>query len=213
VTQNGAVIDGLDVRGSITVNADNVTIRRTRVTSGDWWGIRVGEGHRNLLVEDVDVIGLAGCEDGIAFSDFTARRVDISGCVDGMKVGNRTLVEAAYIHDLRLGGGAHNDGIQSNGGNGITIRGSNIVGATDQVSAILLGEEFGPMDNALIEGNWLSGGGFTVRIGYGNTNPNATIRNNRFGRNYQWGILDVNPRTTVVWTNNVWDDNGQPANP
>ncbi len=35
VTQDGAVIEGLDVDGTITVKADNVTIRNTRVSAGD----------------------------------------------------------------------------------------------------------------------------------------------------------------------------------
>ncbi|MFC7590531.1 hypothetical protein ACFQYP_47700 [Nonomuraea antimicrobica] len=39
VTKNGTVIDGLEVTGYITVEADDVTIRNTRVrgTKG-WWG-------------------------------------------------------------------------------------------------------------------------------------------------------------------------------
>jgi hypothetical protein len=211
VSQNGAVIDALDVTGSISVNADNVTIKRTRVTSGDFWPIRVLGGHRGLLVQDVDIIGQPGCEAGIAFQDFTAQRVDVSGCVDGMKVGSRTTVLASYIHDLQLGGGSHNDGIQGTGGTGTTIRGNSIVGSPNQVSCILLGEEDGPMDNALIENNWLDGGGFMIYIGYGTTVPNATIRFNRFGRNYGWGLLNANPRAGVVWVGNVWDDTGLPV--
>ena len=209
MTQAGAVIDGLDVQGTITVNADNVTIKRTRVTAGQFWGIQTGNGVRNLTVQDVDIIGQPGCEGGIGFKDYTAVRVDVSGCIDGLKVGSRTTVLDSYIHDLRFGNGSHNDGIQGMGGNGFLIKGNYISNPDNQTSCILLGEEMGPMDNAVIDGNWLDGGNYTIYIGFGTTNPNATVRNNRFGRNYVYGLLSANPLAGVTWTSNVWDDTGQ----
>ncbi len=136
-------------------------------------------------------------------------RIDVSGCIDGMKVGDNTTILDSYIHNLRVGGGSHNDGIQGTGGSGYLIKGNNITQTPGENSAIILGEEFGPMDNAVIDGNWLDGGNYTIYIGYGTTNPNATITNNRFGRSYNYGILLPNPRAGVVWTNNVFDDTGQ----
>ncbi|GAA3124892.1 hypothetical protein [Nonomuraea salmonea] len=39
VKENGAVIDGVEVTGYITVEADDVTIRNTRVRgTKNWWG-------------------------------------------------------------------------------------------------------------------------------------------------------------------------------
>jgi len=208
VTQDGAVVDALDVNGTITVAADNVTIKRTRITAGQFYGILTTNGARNLSIQDVDILGQSGCEAGIAGDNYSAVRIDVSGCIDGMKVGDNTTILDSYIHNLRVGGGSHNDGIQGTGGRGYLIKGNYIPQTPGENSAIILGEEFGPMDNAVIDGNWLDGGNFTLYIGYGTTNPNATIINNRFGRSYQYGLLSANPKAGVVWSGNVWDDTG-----
>ncbi len=71
--------------------------------------------------------------------------------------------------------------MQSTAGTGIAISGNRIVnpGGT---SCVILGNEEGPVDGALIEGNWLDGGAYTIYVAAGTTNPNVTIRANRFGR-------------------------------
>jgi hypothetical protein len=213
VDDDGAVIDGLDVTGSILVEADDVTIRRTRVTSDDYYPIRLADGARRLLVEDVEVAGLGDCESAINFQHYTARRVDVHGCSDGLKIGNATTVVDSYIHDMRMTPGSHNDGIQSTGGTGIVIRGNRIVNPSNQTSCILLGDEEGAIDGVLVEGNWLDGGNYTIYAGAGTTNPNITVRGNRFGRHAVFGLFTATDPARVLWTANVWDDTGLPALP
>ena len=54
-----AVVDGLDVTGSVQINASGVTLRRSRVTSGrDFSVIRVKEGVTGVRIEDVTINGL-----------------------------------------------------------------------------------------------------------------------------------------------------------
>jgi len=58
VTGTGAVLDGLDVNGSIDVLADNVTIKRSRIVSGDYYPIRYFDNdNTGLLIEDTEIAG------------------------------------------------------------------------------------------------------------------------------------------------------------
>jgi len=211
ITQDGAIVQDLAINGSIFVDANDVTIRRTRVTTTDPYGIRLADTGRRLLVEDVEIVGQPGCEAGLAFQNYTAVRVDVHGCNDGMKIGDLTTVQDSFVHDYWFSPGSHNDGLQSTGGTGIRIQGNRILNPNSQTSCILLGEEEGPLDDALIEGNWLDGGNYTIYAGAGTTNPNITVRANRFGRTYVFGLISANPLAHYVWTGNVWDDTGQTA--
>ena len=79
VTQNGAVLDGLDVSGSIRVQANNVTIKRTRIRNSGGQAITVSPSTSGTLIEDVEIDG-RGNSDGssaIGDSNYTVRRVNI----------------------------------------------------------------------------------------------------------------------------------------
>ncbi|MEZ4376144.1 MAG: hypothetical protein R3B07_35390 [Polyangiaceae bacterium] len=57
VTTDGAVIEDLDIQGEVQILADNVTIRRCRITSGDYYPIRYFDNDNvGLLVEDTEII-------------------------------------------------------------------------------------------------------------------------------------------------------------
>lgn len=210
VTTNGAVIDARHITGSITVKANNVTIKRSKISSSSYYPIRLYSGYSGLLVEDVEIAG-NGCSAGIVFGGYTARRVHVYGCADGLKAGNNTTIENSYIHDLYKTSTSHNDGIQSPGGSNIVIRNNNIAHRKQQTSAILLQTDNAPIDNVLIEGNWLDGGNFVVysRNHKGGGDPtNVRIINNRFGRNYVYGLFSIDGM--VKKSGNVWDDTGEP---
>src|SRR4051794_16023032 len=55
LTTPGMVYSGKDVNGCITIKADNITIRASRISCTRQWAIR-SDG-RNLLVEDVEITG------------------------------------------------------------------------------------------------------------------------------------------------------------
>lgn len=212
VDQNGAIVEDLDVDGEIEVYADNVTIRRVKVTSGSYYPIRFDAPHKGLLVEDSEIIGTSDdVTSAISFAHYTARRLDIHGSADGFKADEDVLIEDSWIHDLRNGPDQHNDGMQSTGGKGVTLRNNNISGASN--ACVQTGDEGGvPTEDLTIECNWLDGGGYTLNIrGKDPTRPkNTKIINNRFGRGAgygPWTIDDPNPTVT----GNVWDDDGSPV--
>ncbi len=222
ITQDGTVIDAQDIHGFVVVKASHVKITRSIVRGGvataNGDGIRVASG-TDILIEDTEV-ALAypsAYLDGVAGSNFTVRRSNIHGGVDGMKVGSDSTVECCYIHDLasfasdpNQGGGAtHNDAIQVLSGSTIRITNNQLVASTDQNAAIQVTQDFG----AVIDGNWADGGGCTFNFSHkGGASLALTATNNRFGRNsfYDCPILK-STQTTLTQSGNVWDDNAAPV--
>jgi hypothetical protein len=107
--------------------------RKVRITTGDYYPVRYFDnGNTGLLVEDSEIIGTSGdVTSGVAFANYTARRLNIHGMADGLKADSNVLIEDCWIHDLSNGAGEHNDGVQSTGGKGVTIRHNSISGASN----------------------------------------------------------------------------------
>ena len=55
ITVSGATVQNLDVRGTLTIQTDNVTVRNCRVRIGSFWGIVVASGSMGILIEDCDI--------------------------------------------------------------------------------------------------------------------------------------------------------------
>ncbi len=214
VDQNGAIVEGLDIKGSITVLADDVTIRKVRITSGDYYPIRYFDNdNTGLLVEDSEIIGTSGdVTSGVSFANYTARRLNIHGMADGLKADANVLIEDCWIHDLSNGPGEHNDDVQSTGGKGVTIRHSYLSGASN--AAVQTGDEGAATEDLTLECNWFYGGGWTLNIrGTGATVPkNTQVLYNRFGRDAGYGpwVID-DPNPTII--GNVYDDDDEPIAP
>ena len=150
ITQDGTVLENLDVYGDIKVRARNVIIRNSRLRGGKGIpGSNTGivdansAAVVNLLVEDCTLTPdrPSYYRDGIVGHDYTARRNHISRTNDGLGIFNRkdtslnanVRVEANYIHTLTYWSndpahddGTHNDCIQIQGGQNIQIVGNTI---------------------------------------------------------------------------------------
>ena len=174
ITQDGTVIDAQDIHGFVVVKASHVTIKRSIVRGGmataNGDGIRVASG-TDILIEDTEV-ALAypsAYLDGIAGSNFTVRRANIHGGVDGMKLGSNSTVECSYIHDLvsfasdpnQGGGPTHNDAIQILSGSTIRVTNNQLLASIDQNAAIQVTQDFGAVTDLVIDGNWADGGGYS----------------------------------------------------
>ncbi len=222
VSQDGTVIDGQDIHGFLTIKASHVQVLRSIVrghaTSATTAIIRIDSGS-DILLQEVEVAAAEPSVDvdGVSGSNFTARRLNIHGGVDGMKLGSNTRVECSYLHDLmsfssdpNQGGGAtHNDAIQILSGTGIYIVGNQLVAAMSQNAAIQITQDFGMVGDVHIEHNWADGGGCTFNISHngGNSLSDVYTTGNRFGRNsyFDCPILK-STKTTLVSTDDVWDD-------
>jgi hypothetical protein len=226
VTQQGAVIEGLDVQGCIQVRASNVTIRRTRVRGSCFNGaIDTGYGDvSGVLIEDVELDG--GNQNANAAllgnSGFTCRRCNIHHGGSGIRMTSNVVIEDSWVHDLYGADDSHNSGVGSNGGSNFTLRRNNIdCGTLPNCSgAFVLYGDFNPITNVLAEGNLFNGGGFCVYAGSvtGKNYPLAsTVRfhNNAFGRSVfarcgYYGPVHSWAGGAHEWTGNFWADTKEP---
>lgn len=215
VTQSGTVIDAMDLRGTLTINASNVTVKRTKVTSGGWNVIKVSPSAKNVVIEDVTVVGLgmSGSENSFGiYGPATVRRANISGVENGVVPGSGSLITGSYIHSFAAPGSPHYDGIQIDGGlQDITVEYTTINLAHGQTAAVMVDNYFGAISNIKVTNNRLLGGGYTVYAdGQFSTTAKivgVTFANNRIGGGTYGPSLIRNAE--VTWTGNVNDSTGK----
>ena len=210
VSTPGAVIDALDVSGGIVVRANDVTIKRTRVRSGGRL-IFVARGVVNLVIEDVELDGLNAAPAGVQPGHYTARRVNIHNTHDGLKLGDDTIVQDSFVHDLFHCATCHNDGSQGSGpAHDVRLVHNTILnpGRPGAVSAINLDTQLGAISDVVIDDNFLDGGAHTLyltdkRTGYGPP-TSVTLRDNRFGRHFRFDLGRID--ADVQQSGNTWAD-------
>jgi hypothetical protein len=227
VTQDNTVIDAQDIHGFLIIDASHVKVTRSIVrghaTAATTAIIRIKSG-TDILIEDTEIAAAEPSVDvdGVSGANFTARRLNIHGGVDGMKLGSSSTVECSYIHDLasfdsdpnQNGGKTHNDAIQILAGTGIHIVGNQLVAAKDQNAAIQITEDFGAVGDVHIESNWADGGGCTFNFSHKGAASLTDLftTQNRFGRNSFFDCpMLKSTKTTLVSTSDVWDDDGTPV--
>jgi len=225
---NGQVISNRDFRGFVRVTGSNVTFNNC-IFRG--WATTVNSplltttSGMNTVIQDSEFVpsNPSATIDCISAANTSVYRSNLHGCVDGIKVGNNTLVQDSYIHDMTWfasdpnqgGGPTHNDGVQAwAGASNITLRHNNI----DMSTTKSANAAFQSSASGRIENNWLDGGGCTINIAHQATGGPLTgiyIVNNRFGRHsfFNCPILISTQTTLSQNTGNVWDDTGTPIPP
>lgn len=223
ITEDNTVIDGLHVRGSITIDADNVTIRNTLVqTDTSLYPINVTDGTTGTLIDNVEVDNQGATGIGILLQGTaTVRNANIHSAEDGIRIQeDNVVIEDSYIHDLQPYEGGHHDTIQIRSGDNVTIRGNNLqayvpsldtpLNASLQIGS-LSGDD--PISNLQVIGNLMNGGNFTINGGRSGDTDSAHYANNRFGTDYRYGAVG-NLQDGSTWANtNVWHDTGEPVVP
>jgi hypothetical protein len=194
IDEEGEVVEGVEISGQLTIRADDVTIRNARIKTDGIYGILVDEVD-GVTIEDVEIVGMgATCSSGIApFGTWVARRVDVSGCADGVKMAGGQQLLDSYVHDLRVGPTTHNDAVQVTDGADSTISGNRLIAPT-QNAAIMMSSNFGPVDGWVISGNWLEGGGYTVYVrdqGFGVPTEITLADNHWVTDSWQYGPYDI----------------------
>ncbi len=94
VTTAGTVVEGVTVDGGITVEADDVVVRDSRVVHGGIHSIRIGAGVTGTRIEDTTVVCGSARGNGVVFGGYTALRVTVTGCRNAFLAtsGGRTQV-------------------------------------------------------------------------------------------------------------------------
>lgn len=212
ISTPGTVVSGLDISGTVTIAADNCTLKNCRVRSAVWAIVRINNGVKGAVVDHCTIDGIGTGNDGdggiVGIGTFTNN--NIFNVENGIIIlGNYapSVITDNYIHDMLASGSPHYDGIQIDGGNGnITIRHNTIANNHNQAGAVMIDNYFGPINNIVVDNNILTGGSFTIYVdGQFNSNPitNVVITNNHVGGGL-YGSTDFN-KTSPTYTGNVED--------
>jgi hypothetical protein len=200
----GQVIDRLDITGRLFVDHDNVKVKCTRV-----WRMTTNDG-AGLQMWLSTLGDPRGVPEGSALksSDYTLRRVEIVGTIDGLKAEGNVDVRDSYIHDLyrtddatQDSGTTHNDGVQIGRGADMVFKhntlhmwsfadgeraGTHLFkapygdGEGYMTSAFLINEAQGPITRVLIEDNLIRGR--TSKYIHAISGTRVRIINNKIGR-------------------------------
>jgi len=220
ITTDGAVVENLEISGTVKIEADNVTLRNCRITGG-YYNVQVDGGSRNLLVEDVELTGGNNCVLDYG-NGSTFRRVwchDQQS--DAMKFGgSNTVLEYSLLEKIGMNGtSGHHDLVQATGCSNCEIRFSNLRGETcksppyHQSVAVMvesLPNEF------VVRDSWLEGGSAPSIIN--GSNAAATrLSNNKFGTYYNSSVYSggsfINDGGNVFECDNSPINSGNPSRP
>lgn len=173
-THAGQVIENVAVTGEIRVNHSNVTIRNFAVRGGAP-AIDIIPGASGTKVSNCLLDGGSdpGPQPAISYARYEMRHCELVNFGEGPMANGDVIIHHNWMHDFIDYGsvGAHQDGVQVVCNNNIQITDNIIDMDIDANAAIMIGTACGPVDNVLIEGNVLAGGGFTV---YGGSAPGWT---------------------------------------
>lgn len=203
VKKDGMVIKGWDIRGSLDIYADNVTVIDSKITSTNWWGINLRPGFKGLKVLHTTITAIPGKgpdNGGVnyAVSNMGGSSIEVGWCDisvfgNALSMGQGNLHDN-YVHDIvafrnQSGEWQHTDAVISGGGNEgrLTIRHNTLLnpvpvsqGAT---AAVGLFADTGVVSSVIVDDNWLAGGAYAL---YGG-GPGATgiqVTDNVFSTQY-----------------------------
>lgn len=218
LTTPGEVVDGLDVRGFVRVEARDVTIRnsviRGRPATGEAILIYAGtEASAGLRVIDTELAPshATNLTHGVYGYGFTLTRVTIRQVVDAVHIfGDDVTIEGSHLHDhlhyerdpAHDGGPSHDDGIQVQQGRGIRIIGNTLSGAHN--AAIQITQDRGLVAAVTITGNTISGGGCSINVAEKGAGPirDLVIRDNVFGDSRHDCTMLIPPTTPAELAGN-----------
>jgi hypothetical protein len=214
VTKAGSVVQDKDVHGCINVEAKNVTIRDTKISCSDYYGISSFSSSYQgggLLIEDVEIDCMDHNTTGVGSYGLTARRLNIHGCENGFDVDSDVTVVDSYIHDLYEGATGHADGVQLSIGIDVTVTHNTIFNPNGTSAMISNGSD---IKNVLVANNLLSGGAYTLYCPSGGSS-NYRVIGNRFSKLYgahggEYGAMNDCANVSVL-SDNLWDNNLSPV--
>ncbi|WP_327281687.1 MULTISPECIES: hypothetical protein [unclassified Streptomyces] len=238
VKTDGTVIKGWDIRGSLDVYANDVTIIDSRITSTNWWGINLRPGYSGLRVLHTTITAVPGkgpdnggvdyAVSNMGVSSIEVGWCDISVFGNALSMGQGDLHDN-YVHDIvafRNQGGEwqHTDAVISGGGNKgrLTVRHNTLLNPVPvdrgASAAVGLFADTGSVSSVVVDGNWLAGGAYAL---YGG-GPGATgiqVTDNVFSTQYHvnGGVYGHVTAWNAGGAGNVWRGNrtsdGRPVVP
>ncbi len=219
ITKAGTVIEDHLVTGSITVQADNVTIRNTRVYGkvDNFIGDRIYGPLTMIGLEAVNPPGQEFTTSGeyaIGTASFTCRRCKIVNRIEGFRAGGSgsanfgpILIEDSFVQlavppGLCASEDPHGDGIQGYGGPPITLRHNTIDQRLDDCPTAPVFIPAGQGNNGgAIDDNLLAGGGYSLRLTGG---PFTSVTGNKIVQGTPaYGPVEVTCGEIDEWSGNA----------
>jgi hypothetical protein len=222
ITQPGTVIDGLDIRGFVSVKAKDVTIKNSIVRGAPttkYQGLVTSESTGSLTIVDSELFNETPnwYVDGLRGQNITAKRLNIHDVIDTMHIyGNNVTLESSWLHDTlhyaddpSHSDGTHDDNIQIVKGDNLKFVGNRVEGAYN--AAMMFTQGSGIVSNVTVDKNFFGGGACTINIaesGKGAING-LSFTNNTFATDSRKGCAVISPATTTAkttYTNNLFTD-------
>jgi hypothetical protein len=232
ITQSGTV-SNKDVRGCVYIEANNVTLKNSKISGCTGSHTSVIRNNGNItVVEDVEIDGGSNYSNvdlsGVAGDNITCRRCNIHHLTKGAHFDASNYVfEYSWVHDLFMPGSdnAHGEAIYTDFTNNGIIRGNNldsnnVINTPNNSATLAVYNLYGGHNNLQIENNLFNAdASFCLYVGYTHTsqNPltNVKVVNNKFGRKYYPGCAYYGPvvggnNGSMDWgssNGNVWTNN------
>jgi len=225
ITKPNTVIDGLEVHGTITVNAPGAVIKNSKIVGGSTpasTGLvnNVVSG-ASFTIEDSELVAATPSTlwNGVFGSNFTAERINVHGVVDSVRVlGGNVVVRDSWLHDttysktdpLRNGTPTHDDTIQIQAGSGILIEGNRLEDAHNAGVMISQDASRSTLSNIVIRDNYLQGGACTINIAATPKTIRPQVTANVFGpqRIYATCAITAPTSNAPSLSGNIWGATG-----
>lgn len=212
LTRPGEVVEGLDVQGCVVVAANDVVIRKSRITCTDPAqdrALRTSGAVSGLVVEDVEIDGGGVVDIGADVSGAVLRRLDVHGVNDGVRLGSRVSLLDSWVHGLVRQNGLHPDAVQGISAQDVLIQGNTLdPRSTDGKdlgnAAVMLGSETGTKlsRDVVVRDNFLEGGNYAVNVSGSINAQRIDVSGNLFGTASRYGAV-VSPPGVVLGAGNL----------
>ncbi|MFC9297137.1 hypothetical protein ACFTWH_17380 [Streptomyces sp. NPDC057011] len=238
VRTDGLVIRGWDIKGSLDIYANDVTVIDTKITSDNWWGINLRPGYSGLRVlhSTITAVPGKGPDNGgvdYAVSNMGGSSIEVGWCDvsvfgDALSMGQGNIHDN-YVHDIapfiNLGGEwQHTNAVISGGGNTgeLIIRHNTLLNPTGlkegASGSIGLFADTGVVSNVTVDNNWIAGGAYALYGGSTGANG-IKVTDNVFSTQFHpaaggYGVVAHwnHGGSGNVWRNNRMSD-GRPIQP
>lgn len=228
IRDNGTVISGWDLNGSLDIYADNVTVIDSKIDSTNWWGVNLRPGHTGLRILHTLITGTPGKGPDNGGEDYAVSNMSDGAVEVGWSnlsvMGNTLSVGHGYIHDnyvhdlvpfiARNGSYEHTDTVISEGGDtgGLRIEHNTLLNPIDvnhgASSVIGLYADSGAVTDTSIKNNWLAGGAYALYAG-GTSSARIVVSGNVFSDEYwpECGYYGAITYWNAAGSGNVWSGN------
>ena len=222
VTTNGTVLDSLEIRGLVRIDAGGVVIKNCLITGqyidSSFALVYVDGPGSSVTVQDSELYAKypSAWVRGVIGHSFTLVRDNIHDVTDNMAItGNDVVVKDCWLHSplyyledpVYNGTPSHDDNAQIQQGRNITFTHNTMEGTHN--SAMQITQDAGVVGNVRLEYNLIGYGGCSLNFAQKNRGPiqGITLQSNRFTHTSGFNcpiIISAGSRGNLTMDDNRW---------